>query len=79
MPHSHALTFAQQSDDDAKDTFANVMRDRMGLGRAKGREDWQTWPVDTLWQMLREHVDTGDPVAVAILAMMIHSHSPGRG
>ena len=78
MPHSHALTFAQQSDDDAIDTFANAMRDKMALGRAEGREAWQTCPVDVLWHRLREHVEKGDPVDVATLAMMIHHHSSRR-
>ncbi len=77
MSHSHALTFSVHSDDDAIDAFANAMREKMALSRTKGRDGWQTCPVDLLWQMLREHVDKGDPVDVANLAMMIHHRSAG--
>jgi len=51
--------------------------EKMALSRTKGRDGWQTCPVDLLWQMLREHVDKGDPVDVANLAMMIHHRSAG--
>lgn len=78
MPHSHGLNFSQQSDDDAIDTFANAMRDKMALGRAEDQEGWQTCPIDVLWRMLREHVDKGNAVEVATLAMMIHYHSLRR-
>lgn len=77
MPHSHTLDFPRHSDDDAIDTFANAMRDKMALGCAKGRDGWRTCPVDVLWQMLREHVEKGDPVDIANFAMMIHHHSAG--
>ncbi len=77
MSHSHALTFSVHSDDDAIDMFASAMRDKMALAPAKGRDGWQTYPVDVLWQMLREHVDKGDPVDVANLAMMIHHRAAG--
>lgn len=75
MSHSHALNFPSHSDDDAIDMLGNAMRDKMALGRAKGRGGWHTCPVDVLWQRLREHVDKGDPVDVANLAMMIHYNS----
>lgn len=78
MPHPHGLNFSQQSDDDAIDTFANAMRDKMALARVEGRESWQTCPVDMLWHRLREHVDKGGPVEVATLAMVIHYHSLRR-
>ena len=48
---------------------------KMAASRAKGRGGWQTCPVDVLWRMLREHVEKGDPVDVANLAMMIHHNS----
>lgn len=77
MPHSRALTFSVHSDDDAIDTFANAMRDKMALSRAKDRDGWRACPVDVLWQMLREHVEKGDPVDVANFAMMIHLNADG--
>ncbi len=77
MSHSRALTFSAHSDDDTIDMFANAMRDKMALSRANSRDGWRTCPVEVLWQMLREHVDKGDPVGVANLAMMIHHRAAG--
>ncbi len=65
-------------DDVAVNSFAQAMADKMSRSRAKGREGWQTCSVDVLWTMLREHVEKGDPVDVACLAMMIH-HNQGSG
>jgi hypothetical protein len=53
------------------DAFAAAMKAKMARSRAKGRGGWQTCSVPDLWQMLREHVEKGDPVDVANLAMMI--------
>lgn len=47
------------------------MAAKMAASRAKGRGGWQSCAVSDLWQMLREHVDKGDPRDVANLAMMI--------
>ena len=58
-------------DDNAVAVFSRAMRDKMETSRAKGREGWQTCPVDALWEMLHEHVSKGDPVDIANLAMMI--------
>jgi len=60
------------SDDVAVNSFAHAMADKMSRSRAKGHAGWQTCPVDMLWTMLREHVEKGDPLDVACLAMMIH-------
>jgi len=79
MSHSHTLNFSVHSDDDAIDNFANAMREKMALNREMGRSGSQTCPVDVLWQMLREHIDKGDPVDVANLAMVIHHRSAGGG
>ncbi len=40
MSHSRALTFSVHPDNDAIDIFVNVMRDKMALSRAKGRDGW---------------------------------------
>src|SRR4029077_20482891 len=58
-------------DDEAVSIFATAMQDKMAKSRAKGRGGWQSCSVDDLWKMLREHVEKGDPVDVANLAMMI--------
>lgn len=60
-----------ERDDAAVNAFAHAMADKMARSRAKGRGGWQSCPTPALWQMLREHVEKGDPVDVANLAMMI--------
>lgn len=55
----------------AVDMFAMVMKEKMEISREKGRSGWEGCPVEELWKMLREHVEKGDPVDVANLAMMI--------
>lgn len=62
---------AASRDDAAVNAFARAMTDKMARSRAKGRGGWQSCAVQDLWQMLREHVEKGDPVDVANLAMMI--------
>lgn len=61
-------------DDLAVMGFAHEMIRKMSRSRDKGRTGWQTCPVDLLWTMLREHVEKGDPLDVACLAMMIHNN-----
>lgn len=60
------------SDDIAVHIFAHAMVDKMAKSRANGRSGWQTCSLDDLWEMLREHVEKGDPVDVANIAMMIY-------
>ena len=67
---------SQHEDDRAVDAFAVAMKAKMAVSRAKGRSGWQTCPASVLWQILREHVEKGDPVDVANLAMMIEHVSP---
>lgn len=67
------------ADDNAIGEFSRAMMRKMAVGRAKGREGWRDCPVDVLWQMLRDHVEKGDPVDVANLAMMIWHLSARNG
>ena len=58
--------------------FAQVMKAKLASSRAKGRGGWQlpsSMPGEGFWEMLREHVDKGDPRDVAIIAMMIWCRS----
>lgn len=60
------------SDDDrAIADFSRAMATKMAICRVKGRDGWQTCPIETLWAMLREHVEKGDPIDVGNFAMMI--------
>lgn len=65
-------------DDEAVRRFAGRMTTKMAASRGKGRSGWQTCPVDALWEMLRDHVEKGDPVDVANLCMMIHRNAEGK-
>ena len=65
------ITALYHPDDYAVQTFANAMIEKMALSRAKGRGGWEACTWLELWGMLREHVEKGDPVDVANLAMMI--------
>jgi len=62
-------------DDAAVDAIALSMKVKMARSRAKGRAGWNegdTCPADFLSRELREHVEKGDPLDVAIYAMMLH-------
>jgi len=65
----------QHPDDAAVDTFAAAMRAKLTQKRAEGYSGWQDQAMFSrgqLWQMLREHVEKGDPVDVANFAMFLH-------
>lgn len=65
----------EHSDDVAVDQFAIAMREKMKRSREKGRGGWHDKTLctaESLSQMLREHVDKGDPVDVANFCMMLH-------
>lgn len=52
--------------------IANLMREKMKFSReVKGRGGWQDMPAGVLSDMLREHVEKGDPVDVANFCMML--------
>lgn len=62
---------AIHSDDAAVDRFAERMKAKLALSREKGRGGWETASDAYLSKLLREHVEKGDPVDVANLAMML--------
>lgn len=60
-------------DDIAVDRFAIAMKAKLTKKREEGRAGWDgpTCSAEILSQLLREHVEKGDPVDVANLAMML--------
>ena len=63
---------SQHGDDAAVDAFAVIMKAKLKRARdEKGRGGWQDMSAAELSAMLREHVEKGDPVDVANLAMML--------
>ena len=69
-----APAVAVHPDDLAVDRFAAIMKAKLANAREKGRGGWddrELCPDGYLSQLLREHVDKGDPVDVANLAMML--------
>lgn len=67
-------TTGPHPDDLAVDRCAAAMKAKLAKKRAEGRGGWEgpTCTAALLSQMLREHVEKGDPVDVANLAMMLH-------
>ncbi|WP_216820823.1 hypothetical protein [Pusillimonas sp. T2] len=61
-------------DDAAVDAFAATMKAKLAKKRVEGRGGWQECSAEYLSELLREHVDKGDPVDVANLAMMLHQN-----
>ncbi|WP_241130717.1 hypothetical protein [Achromobacter xylosoxidans] len=65
----------QHPDDIAVDNFAAAMKAKLAKKRAEGRGGWNDksqCTAEFLSQLLRGHVDKGDPVDVGNLAMMLH-------
>lgn len=70
-----AKTSATHPDNMAVDRFAETMKEKLAKKRAEGRGGWEDkdqCSAEFLSSLLREHVDKGDPVDVANLAMMLH-------
>jgi len=62
-------------DDTAVDRFSDAMKRKLGQKRQEGRGGWEDkaqCSAEFLSQLLREHIEKGDPVDVANLAMMLH-------
>jgi hypothetical protein len=62
-------------DDLAVDRFAAAMKAKLAQKRAEGRGGWDRkdeCSAEFLAELLRRHVEKGDPVDVANLAMMLH-------
>lgn len=71
---SGATVQARHSDDIAVDRCAAAMKDKLASSRAKGRGGWDDpaqCSIASLSALLRVHVDKGDPLDVANIAMMI--------
>jgi hypothetical protein len=60
-------------DDIAVDAFAAAMKEKLAAARAKGRAGWQTCEPWALSEMLRDHVEKGDPRDVANFCMFLWS------
>lgn len=65
---------SQHPDDAAVDAFAAVMKAKLAKKRSEGRDGWQECSAEYLSDLLRSHVEKGDPVDVANLAMMLHQN-----
>lgn len=66
---------APHFDDAVVDSFAVAMKEKLALARAKGRHGWETCTDSaTLSEMLREHVEKGDPRDVANFCMFLWFH-----
>ncbi|MBJ2286766.1 MULTISPECIES: hypothetical protein [Pseudomonas] len=70
-PEAYADT---KFDENAINEFSIQLKVKMARSRAKGRDGWfrkDLCSASTLSQMLREHVDKGDPIDTGILSMML--------
>lgn len=66
---------AQHTDDKAVDRFAAAMKRKLAQKREEGRGGWddpEQCSAEYLSNLLRDHVEKGDPLDVGNLAMMLH-------
>ena len=71
---------AVHPDDAAVDRFAEAMKAKLAKSRAKGRGGWEDkaqCSAEDLSELLRGHVDKGDPVDVANFCMMLQQRGEG--
>jgi len=63
----------QHPDDAAVDRFAVALKAKLEKARDAGRSGWQdpAWPVESIGDNLREHVEKGDPRDVANYCMFL--------
>lgn len=61
-------------DDLAVNLFAAEMKAKLAKKRSEGYSGWQSAQSSHLSQLLRNHVEKGDPVDVANFAMMLHQN-----
>ncbi len=54
--------------------FAAAMVRKLAAKEAEGRSGWEDCNPADLWQMLREHVEKGDPIDIANFCMMLWYH-----
>jgi hypothetical protein len=64
----------EHPDDEAVDEFALQMKAKLAAAREKGRGGWQTCSPLSLSEMLRDHVEKGDPRDVANFCMFLWHH-----
>lgn len=86
---SSSMDFERPWERAERDKFANEaglkklkrdMKDKLNASRLKGRSGWQdkdNCSQEHLSQLLREHVEKGDPVDVANFCMMLHYRGEG--
>ncbi len=73
--HSAPASRDAHPDDTAADRFAGAMKAKLATKRSEGRGGWENkeqCAASFLSELLRRHVDKGDPVDVGTLAMMLH-------
>lgn len=71
---NYAAIQPEQIDNEAVAQFSCALRDKLREARAKGRSGWQDKALcsqQMLSDMLRAHVDKGDPCDVAAFAMFL--------
>lgn len=71
-------SLAKHPDDIAVDSFAQAMREKLARKRALGYGGWDDkdrCSAQHLSDLLRSHVEKGDPIDVANFAMMLHQRS----
>ena len=69
-----------KADNDAVDLFAAEMKEKLAAARSKGRGGWQdkgACSQQVLSDMLRKHVEKGDPRDVANFCMFLHQRGEG--
>ncbi|MUO84030.1 hypothetical protein BBK77_008135 [Agrobacterium vitis] len=75
MPPAALTTAPAHADDTAVDHFSAAMKEKLAKKRLDGRSGWEDKDDCSqlfISQLLREHVEKGDPVDVGNLAMMLH-------
>jgi hypothetical protein len=63
-------------DDVGVDAFANAMKRKLAQKRREGRSGWdreEQCSIESLEQLLRDHLAKGDPVDIGNFAMMIYN------
>ena len=77
---AHLEASYTHNDDLAVDIFAEMMKQKLAKSREKGRGGWddpEQCSVEILATLVIEHVEKGDPVDIANLAMMVALREPG--
>lgn len=65
------------ADDLAVDRFAAALKAKLADARAKGRSGWETCDIEDLSDMLRDHVEKGDPRDVAAFCCFLWNRGAG--